>query len=153
MTSWLWSLLLIVGVVVTGCSSSKRISETGDARTDAVLQQASDLMGTAYCPSGTTTDCFDCSGFVCYCFLKANIALPRSSREMFDWAGGTPRSRSDLRAGDLVFFNTVGKHVSHVGIFIGKNSFVHASTSAGVIVTSLDDQYWRARYVGARHVL
>jgi len=66
---------------------------------------------------------------------------------------GEAVSRSELRAGDLVFFNTSGKGVSHVGIYVGDGKFAHASTSRGVISTSLSDSYYVNRYVGAKRVM
>ena len=61
--------------------------------------------------------------------------------------------RSELAPGDLVFFNTSGKGVSHVGIYIGDNSFIHSSTSNGVMISSMDETYWKPKFVGCRRVV
>ena len=91
---------------------------------------------------------FDCSGFTRYLYLKEGIKLPHSVKLQFRL--GKPVDSSDLRPGDLVFFNTAGP-LSHVGIYIGDNKFLHAAnTRRGVTVSSLSSAYYRQRYVGAR---
>lgn len=93
---------------------------------------------------------FDCSGFVRYVFhLGAGIDLPRTSAGQY--REGLQVARGDLRIGDLVFFRTAGKRVSHVGIYLGDDSFIH-SPSAGkrVSVSSLSEPYWSRRFAGGR---
>lgn len=109
------------------------------------------LIGIKYRYGGSTTKGFDCSGFVRYVFGKLGIDLPRSSRELYKV--GQKVSKDELRVGDLVFFNTSGKGVSHVGIYMGDGLFVHSSTSKGVTYTSMNDKYYAKRYVGARRIL
>lgn len=109
------------------------------------------LIGVKYRYGGTTPEGFDCSGFVRYVYKQLGIELPRSSREMIKI--GRKVAKDELRPGDLVFFNTNGKSVSHVGIYMGNNKFVHSSTSKGVVYTSLDSEYYAKRYVGARRIL
>ena len=109
------------------------------------------LIGTKYKYGGTTTSGFDCSGFTRYVFLKLGLELPRSSKEQFHV--GVKVSKEELRPGDLVFFNTSGKGVSHVGIYVGNGKFAHASTSKGVVYTSMNDKYYSQRYLGARRVM
>ena len=109
------------------------------------------FIGTPYQRAGTTPSGFDCSGYVRYVFNEAGISLPRTTGQQFNT--GEPVSRNNLRKGDLVFFNTSGNGVSHSGIYVGNNRFIHASTSRGVIITNLDDpHYWGSRYIGARRV-
>ncbi len=86
-----------------------------------------------------------------YIFNKLGIDLPHQSGSQFSM--GTAVSRSDLREGDLVFFNTSGKGVSHVGIYVGNGKFAHASSSNGVIINALSESYYVNRYVGAKRVM
>lgn len=66
---------------------------------------------------------------------------------------GDSVSRMEMRAGDLVFFNTTGKGVSHVGIFVGDGKFAHSSSSKGVTISALSENYWANRYVGAKRIM
>jgi cell wall-associated NlpC family hydrolase len=93
---------------------------------------------------------FDCSGFVQYVFAHAlGIDLPGNSTGQFHFGATVPRS--ELRTGDLVFFHTRGKRVSHVGIYLDGGRFIHSpSTGKRVRVDDLDERYWARRYVGAR---
>ena len=93
---------------------------------------------------------FDCSGFVRYVFhLGAGIDLPRTSAGQF--REGQQVERRNLRTGDLVFFRTAGKRVSHVGIYLGDGSFIHSpSTGKRVSVSSLSEPYWSRRFAGGR---
>ncbi|MBP6510264.1 MAG: C40 family peptidase [Candidatus Kapabacteria bacterium] len=117
---------------------------------DHVLAVAEDLLGTSYCAAGSTPDCFDCSGFVTYCFSDIGIELPRTARAMYEQ--GRQVERGSIRPGDLVFFRTNGTSISHVGILINATSFIHSSTSRGVMISPLTDSYWAPRYVGACRV-
>ncbi|GIP30763.1 hypothetical protein J23TS9_58930 [Paenibacillus sp. J23TS9] len=123
-------------------------SAFADSKMDKVID---DVIGTKYKTAGTTTSGFDCSGFTAYVFKHLGINLPHQSGSQFSM--GSAVSRSDLRAGDLVFFNTSGSGVSHVGIYVGDGKFAHASTSRGVMVSSLSDSYYVNRYVGAKRVM
>jgi cell wall-associated NlpC family hydrolase len=93
---------------------------------------------------------FDCSGFVHYVFAHAlGIELPENSMSQFQ--AGSKVAREQMRAGDLVFFHTHGKRVSHVGIYLGDGQFIHSpSTGERVRVNRLDEQYWARRFAGAK---
>lgn len=92
---------------------------------------------------------FDCSGFVWYVFTQHGISIPRTVSEQY--RTGLSVEAADLRAGDLLFFNTTGQGPSHVGISIGGDQFVHApSTTGEVRVERLGASYWAGRFVGIK---
>lgn len=94
---------------------------------------------------GSTMSGIDCSNFVRGLTNYAyGLDLPRTSREQAAYCREI--EREDLKEGDLVFFNT-GRGISHVGLYMANNKFVHASTSMGVVISSLDEPYWKRRYV------
>lgn len=109
------------------------------------------LMGTPYKYGGTTLRGFDCSGFTSYVFDGFGIELSRSSKTQA--LEGAWVDKSDLRPGDLVFFNTDGKSISHVGIYVGNGKFAHSATNKGVTINGLNESYYAKRYVTARRVL
>ncbi|MFZ6046596.1 C40 family peptidase [Pseudomonas sp. CR3202] len=124
---------------------------------DGLLERGFELVGTPYRFGGRSLKTgFDCSGFVGYLFKEeAGIQLPRSTREMIN-LDAPVIARSELKPGDIVFFNNRGRgRVSHAGIYIGDDQFIHSSSSrsGGVRVDSLDDRYWNASYMEAKRVL
>jgi hypothetical protein len=124
---------------------------------DSILDRGFELVGTRYRAGGTSTKTgFDCSGFVGYLFREeAGIKLPRSTREMINLDAPLV-ARSELEPGDIVFFNNRGRgRVSHAGIYIGDDQFIHSSSSrsGGVRVDSMDDRYWRSSFMEAKRVL
>ncbi len=109
------------------------------------------LQGTPYRSGGTDPRGFDCSGLVQYVYGLYGITLPRLVHEQY--RAGEKVRIDDLLPGDLVFFVTEGRHVSHVGIAIGGDRFVHAPNSRGVVrVDSLASGYWGEHVAGARRV-
>lgn len=107
--------------------------------------------GTRYCMGGNTQDCLDCSAFTQ--ILLRDIyqqSLPRTAQEQYKTAEKV--ELEDLREGDLVFFNTGGKDISHVGVYLLNNKFVHAATSGGVMISDLNDTYWQPKYRGAGRI-
>lgn len=128
------------------------VSAANAASPSEIKTKAYNYIGTPYAYGGTTSRGFDCSGFIQQVFQDVNIALPRTTSEQYK--DGTSVSKSNLEVGDLVFFNTSGKGVSHAGIYIGSNQFIHSSTSNGVSVSSINDPYyWGDKYIGAKRVL
>lgn len=118
-----------------------------------VITSAASKMGTPYVYGATGSSGYDCSGLV-YAIYKneLGINLPRTSRSQSTF--GTQVAREQLQPGDLVFFNTLGNGVSHVGIYIGDNNFIHASSGQKKVVkNSLNDKYYNKRYVNATRVL
>ncbi|MDR3289165.1 MAG: C40 family peptidase, partial [Peptococcaceae bacterium] len=114
-----------------------------------IAELALTLVGIPYVAGGSSRNGFDCSGFTKYVYAGSGIAIPRTSYDQF--AGGTAVSRDDLELGDLLFFKTYDSGASHVGVYIGGGSFVHASNPRDLVkVTSLSDSYYASRYLGAR---
>lgn len=116
-----------------------------------IVIAALEWVGVPYRYGGTNREGVDCSAFVRSVFNDAGETLPRTSQEQS--GVGATVARSLLRTGDLLFFQTSGDGVSHVGIAIGDDRFVHASTSRGVIVSSLAEKYYSERFLFARRVL
>ncbi|OXS54909.1 hydrolase [Cohnella sp. CIP 111063] len=109
-----------------------------------------EVMGTPYKYGGTTTEGFDCSGFILHIFDQFSTKLPRTSKDQSET--GIKVTKSELIPGDLVFFNTNGKGISHAGIYIGDGKFAHSASSKGVSISKLSDTYYEKRYVTARRI-
>lgn len=123
-----------------------RYTSSSDPKLSKVLDSARDLVGTPYRFGGTTPKGFDCSGFVRYNARQAGAELPRTAREQYSATKAV--DKEELRPGDLVFFNTRGRGVGHVGIYVGDNKFIHAPNKRkDVEVTSMNDKYYKQRYV------
>jgi cell wall-associated NlpC family hydrolase len=119
-----------------------------------VTGQAMDLIGVRYKFGGQTPDRgLDCSGLVKYVFEQVTgVAMPRSAHDQAKV--GEQVERDELQPGDLVFFNTRRAAFSHVGIYLGDNSFVHAPRrKSSVKIANIDGQYWKKRFNGARRLL
>ena len=116
-----------------------------------IVSSSMDYIGVPYVFGGTSPYGFDCSGYVQYVFANAGISLPRTADVQYEV--GTPISTSELVAGDLVFFSTYTYGASHVGIYIGDSNFIHASSSRGVTISSLNQAYYSSHYIGARRIL
>ncbi|MBM3416504.1 MAG: NlpC/P60 family protein [Bacteroidetes bacterium] len=116
-----------------------------------LLEKADEWYGVRYRRAGNTKSGVDCSGFTVAVFAAVyGMQLPRVSREQYRISRKI--STTELREGDLVFFNTTGRGVSHVGIYLGNNRFIHASVSKGVMVNSLFEKYYLQRFVGAGRI-
>jgi peptidoglycan DL-endopeptidase CwlO len=124
------------------------------ARTSKIAAQltrsALKFLGVPYVFGGTSTSGFDCSGYVQHVFAMLGISLPRTADAQYD-AGH--RIVGGMKPGDLVFFQTYAPGPSHVGIYLGHDKFVHASSSHGVMVSSLRESYWADRFIGAKRFL
>jgi cell wall-associated NlpC family hydrolase len=120
---------------------------------EEVLINALSLTGVRYKYGGNSPETgFDCSGFVRYVFRQAtDLTLPHGARAISQL--GQTVAVSDLRPGDLVFFNTLKSAFSHVGIYLGNNRFIHApSSGGGISVVNINDRYWADRFNGARRM-
>jgi cell wall-associated NlpC family hydrolase len=121
---------------------------------DDIPIYAVSLVGSPYRLGGNSPETgLDCSGFVAYVFRQiTGLLLPRDSRAISE--ATQPLAQNELQPGDLVFFNTLNRTFSHVGIYLGEDRFVHASSSrtGTVMVSSLSERYWHDRFDGARRV-
>ncbi|MGQ0792826.1 MAG: LysM peptidoglycan-binding domain-containing protein [Deltaproteobacteria bacterium] len=119
---------------------------------DNIISIAKRYLGVPYRFGGTSLITgLDCSAFISRVFGFFDIKLPRTAREQFAFAEDV--KRDDMVVGDLVFFKTYARYPSHVGIYMGENEFIHASSGAKMVtITNLDDPYYRKRYLGAKRV-
>ncbi|MEF7495883.1 C40 family peptidase [Lysinibacillus sphaericus] len=117
-----------------------------------ITNTAKAYIGTPYKYGGTDIKTgIDCSAYTQLVFSKVGISLERTSNAQYQQ--GTSIAKDNLKTGDLVFFNTSGSGVSHVGIYIGDSNFISATTSSGVKMDKINDPYyWGSRYVGAKRV-
>jgi cell wall-associated NlpC family hydrolase len=154
--------------LLAGCASAPRPSPRGpaspferrsspevapDPRVADMLVAAIALVGVPYRLGGNDIDNgFDCSGFTRHLFqTHLGVTLPRQSRDQADADGFIDVPPYELQPGDLVFFNTLNRRNSHVGVYVGDGRFIHAPrTGANVRLEAIGMRYWSARYDGAR---
>ena len=116
-----------------------------------LLDNVDEWYGVRYRTGGNTKNGVDCSGFTVAVYAAVyGIMLPRVSRDQYRTSRKI--STTELQEGDLVFFNTNGRGVSHVGVYLGNNKFIHASVSKGIMVNGLFESYYLKRYVGAGRI-
>jgi cell wall-associated NlpC family hydrolase len=152
--------LTLAALSLAACTSAPRyvrapssaVAVAGPNRQE-IVRLARSFIGTPYRNGGETRSGMDCSGLVVAVFLDLGISLPRTSLDQA--RAGEEILRSQMKPGDLVFFKTSSsKPISHVGIYIGRGHFVHASTRARrVRIDSMGNSYFRHRFVTARRIL
>ena len=156
--------IAILSLLLAGCSTStgprptpgvtslaNKVSLNDSSRVKkALYAQHSEWRGTKYKMGGLSKNGIDCSGFAYQTFRsRLGYQLPRTTESQSKL--GKTVSKNDLRAGDLVFFKT-GITVRHVGMYLEKGKFLHASTSKGVMISSLDNVYWKRKYWKAQRL-
>ena len=155
-------IICICSVIFAGCSGSVRFalqkgntpevssSEPISYNRLNIISEAEKWLGTPYCYGGESKNCTDCSGFVQKVFQSAGIYLPRTAAAQYNYAEKI--SQEESVPGDLVFF---GAHnsISHVGIYIGNDRFIHSGSTNGVEKQSLSNSYYRSRFAGFGRVL
>jgi cell wall-associated NlpC family hydrolase len=138
-------------------TSSKITKPSSYKQIDNIIDDAMRYEGTRYKYGGTTKSGMDCSGLVYVVFKENNIALPRVSRDMAK--KGTKIALKKAKEGDLLFFQTNKNRnvINHVGLVIsvkeGVITFIHSSTSRGVIVSMMDENYWKGAFVAVRRII
>ena len=132
-----------------GNTPAARLASTTVADAGRWRTAASRWLGVPYKVGGQDRDGIDCSGFTDKVYQEVtSLGLPRTSRGQ--WLNGAKVPSEAIQLGDLVFFQTTGSGVSHDGVSMGGNEFAHASTTKGVMFSSLTDPYWSQRFSGAR---
>jgi len=123
--------------------------DTGRKKPKHIIRTAEKFIGTPHCMGGTTRKCMDCSGLTHVSFAAHKISIPHNSQEQARF-GRIIYNRNDLEKGDLVFFTksyNTSDYITHVGIYLGNNKFIHVSSSSGVIETPIDNPWWNQRFV------
>jgi len=147
--------VIALSLAISSCGSRPKYqSVTTSASKQSVIKTAKSMLGVNYRYGGTSPNKgFDCSGLVQYSHKIAGINLPRTTGQQYK--ATKPISRQHLKAGDLVFFKiAVSRAVSHVGIYLGNNKFIHAPSSGKhVKISSLKEKYWKKHYMGAGRIL
>jgi len=142
-------ITLVLVLLLSSCSATKRA--TTNVTKTKLKTQFQLYKNTKYKYGGTDKNGFDCSGFTLTVYKNAfNIKLPRTTDAMSTL--GKKVSKRKLKPGDLVFFRPSRKY-DHVGIFIENNTFIHSSTSRGVIKSNLNNPYWKKKYRFAKRIL
>lgn len=133
--------------------SSNAVSYNGtSAKRAAVLEYAAQFLGTPYVYGGSTPSGFDCSGFTSYVFKNTVGSIPRVAQSQFD--ATTRVSREELLPGDLVFFGSSASSISHVGIYVGDDQFIHSPHTGDVVkYDSLNSSYYSSRFQGGGRVI
>lgn len=150
-----WLLIIFSSFLLIGCSSSDyaRRPSRGDEATLKLRRTAESYLGTPYLYGGDDRSGMDCSGLVYRVFREANgLILPHKVSALAN--RGIPVKLNAVRVGDLLFFSgIIGKEPSHVGIYLGQGRFIHASSSRGVVISQVSEQYYRKRFLGVRRMV
>ncbi|WP_299062409.1 C40 family peptidase [uncultured Polaribacter sp.] len=153
-------LFIVFSFVMSACSSSKSVvkaNKNNTTKVDKIVTNALQYKGVSYKYGGTTRQGMDCSGLIYVAYGSQNVQLPRVSRNMAK--AGRKVAVSNVKKGDLLFFKTNknSNTINHVGLVVshknGQIRFVHASTSRGVIVSTLSEKYWKNAFVKATSIL
>lgn len=151
------SLFAVIFLVTTlsacgGGPAVRPVKGYSPAAGEKAANTAVSMIGRPYKYTGDTPSGFDCSGLVRYSYLTAGMDLPHGTSSLKKITKSV--GLSSARRGDLVFFVQEGKKYSHVGIYIGKNSFVHAPSTGGKVrKDSLTDPYWKKHYLDTRRFI
>jgi cell wall-associated NlpC family hydrolase len=116
---------------------------------DQLIKTANRYMGVPHCMGGTTRKCMDCSGLLYRAFSDHGISMPHNSEELARYGKIIP-GKKDLKKGDLVFFvhtYRTSRFITHSGIYIGDQKFLHTSSSRGVTISSLENSWWQDKFI------
>ncbi len=149
------TFLLLMLIILSSCGGSKRLAQKTKAQ--QISSYAQSFLGTSYKYGGTNSSGMDCSGLVYRAFYRHGTELPRTSKNMSKIGDKTRLKKA--KVGDLIFFKTPikGRGINHVGLITKVNgrdiSFIHSTTSQGVIVTNLNQKYWKKSFKFVKRVL
>ncbi|SMD01310.1 C40 family peptidase [Sporomusa malonica] len=143
--------LVVLMLVLVNSSALAAPNKPVKQEPDNIVKTAEKYLKIPYRFGGESPKGFDCSGFVKYVYDRHGKKLPRTADVQY--RTGKKIDRASLKPGDLVFFTTYASGASHVGIYSGNGRFIHASSSRGVMISRLDETYWKPRYLGARRVI
>ncbi|WP_207429519.1 C40 family peptidase [Pedobacter sp. SYSU D00535] len=155
------ALLLVLGTVSSQAQTTKKTEDPDNLAKDYFSQIMGlavsatenvklyefvyDWLGTPYRLGGDTKRGIDCSGFAYQLYEKVfNTVIGNNSRNIFSMVN--PINKEELQEGDLVFFKINSRAISHVGVYLGNNKFAHASSSRGVMISNLNESYWKRYY-------
>ena len=130
-------------------SGTEKGINTNSTSADEIIKTAQQYLGVPHCMGGTTMKCMDCSGLLVAVFARHGIQLPHNSEEQARY-GKIIIGMDGLMKGDLVFFirsYETHRFITHSGVYIGNNKFIHTSTRNGVTITSLNDPWWNERFL------
>lgn len=143
------AVVLLESFVASVSNGSELEARTRRADGRGIVQTAQKYLGTPYRFGGNSPAGFDCSGFTSYVYKKAGYRLPRATKAQY----GKLNPIRAPKVGDLVFFRTSGKRISHVGIYVGEYRFIHAPSSGKTVsYADIRNSYWKPRYAGSRTV-
>lgn len=144
--------LVIALLALAGCGSNPPVAEHGKAagQGERAARTALEQVGAPYRYGGNTPRGFDCSGLVQFSYSSVGLNVPRTTGQL--WSAARPVDRQELRAGDLLFFSIEGK-MSHVGMYLGQQRFVHAPQSGRTVsVASLESPFYREAFIRAGRI-
>lgn len=147
---FLGAVFFFIGTVLAGCASppAKRVTGYTPVIGEKAAHTAATMIGRPYKYKGDSPSGFDCSGLVRYSYLTAGLNVPHGTKQL---KSATRSVGTGMQKGDLLFFDEKGGRYSHVGIYLGGDSFIHApSTGKTVRKNSLLDPYWKKHFIEAR---
>lgn len=155
---WVCSQYINIQEIIENTDSNKsgidwNLTDRSNGTADRLVEYSKQFVGTRYVWGGASPGGFDCSGFMYYIFGKYGYALPRTAQSQYDSAGYAVE-RSGIQKGDLLFFGTSKSNITHVGMYIGNDEFIHARrTGVALSISNLSEYCNNNNYIGARRVL
>ncbi len=144
-------VFFILALFLIQCAGVKTTGTFNKLNNKEFDNSTKEFVGVPYVWGGTSKQGVDCSGFTSSVYKDQGILLPRTSKEQYTIGKTVPQT--GLKKGDLMFFNTFGRGVSHVGIYVDDHRMIHASSSDGVKYTKYNTNYWQRKYIGSKRIV